>query len=118
MTNNTLIDLSSADLAEQAVTRGEGKFASNGAIVVETGARTGRSPKDRFIVDEPSTSESIDWGDINQPIAAEVFDQLWDRVQVHVGERETFLSHLHVGADPKPLVVRQGELAGAEVAAA
>ena len=72
MTNNTLIDLSSADLAEQAVTRGEGKFASNGAIVVETGARTGRSPKDRFIVDEPSTSESIDWGDINQPIAADV----------------------------------------------
>ena len=100
MTNTTLIDLSSADLAEQAVTRGEGKFASNGAIVVETGARTGRSPKDRFIVDEPSTSESIDWGDINQPIAAEVFDHLWDRVQVHVGERETFLSHLHVGADP------------------
>ena len=101
MTNNTLIDLSSAGLAEQAVTRGEGKFASNGAIVVETGARTGRSPKDRFIVDEPSTSESIDWGDINQPIAAEVFDHLWDRVQVHVGERETFLSHLHVGADPE-----------------
>ena len=101
MTNNTLIDLSSADLAEQAVTRGEGKFASNGAIVVETGARTGRSPKDRFIVDEPSTSESIDWGDINQPIAADVFDHLWDRVQVHVGERETFLSHLHVGADPE-----------------
>ena len=101
MTNNTLIDLSSADLAEQAVTRGEGKFASNGAIVVETGARTGRSPKDRFIVDEPSTSESIDWGDINQAISGEVFDQLWDRVQVHVGERETFLSHLHVGADPK-----------------
>ena len=101
MTTNTLIDLPTADLAEQAVTRGEGKFASNGAIVVETGARTGRSPKDRFIVDEPSTSESIDWGEINQPIAADVFDQLWDRVQVHVTERETFLSHLHVGADPE-----------------
>ena len=54
-------------------------------------------PRISFIVDEPSTSESIDWGDINQPIAAEVFDHLWDRVQVHVGERETFLSHLHVG---------------------
>jgi phosphoenolpyruvate carboxykinase (ATP) len=90
MTTNTLIDLPTADLAEQAVTRGEGKFASNGAIVVETGARTGRSPKDRFIVDEPSTSESIDWGDINQPISADVFDHLWDRVQVHVAERETF----------------------------
>ena len=101
MTTNTLIDLPTARLAEQAVTRGEGKFASNGAIVVETGARTGRSPKDRFIVDEPSTSESIDWGDINQPIAADVFEQLWDRVQVHLSEREKFLSHLHVGADPE-----------------
>ena len=78
MTTNTLIDLPTADLAEQAVKRGEGKFASNGAIVVETGARTGRSPRDRFIVDEPSTSESIDWGDINQPISADVFDHLWD----------------------------------------
>ena len=48
-------NLSSAQLAEQSILRNEGHFASNGAIVVETGARTGRSPKDRFIVDEPST---------------------------------------------------------------
>ena len=68
-------NLSSAQLAEQSILRNEGHFASNGAIVVETGARTGRSPKDRFIVDEPSTSESIDWGEVNQPIDAAVFDR-------------------------------------------
>ena len=92
-------NLTTAELAEHAVVRGEGKFASNGAIVVETGARTGRSPKDRFIVDEPSTSDSIDWGSVNLPIATEVFEHLWDRVQVHLGETETYTSNLHVGAD-------------------
>ncbi len=98
---DTHVNLSSAQLAEQSILRGEGAFASNGAIVVETGARTGRSPKDRFIVDETSTSEFIDWGDINQPIAGDVFDRLWDRVHVHLSENETFLSNLHVGADPE-----------------
>ncbi len=94
-------NLTTASLAEQVMLRGEGRFASNGAVVVETGHRTGRSPKDRFIVDEPSTSEAIHWGPINQPIASDVFDHLWDRVQIHMHERETFVSTLHVGADPE-----------------
>ncbi len=97
----THVDLSRAILAELAVLRGEGRFASNGAIVVETGVRTGRSPKDRFIVDEPSTSDAIDWGSVNQPIAPEIFDALWERVQLHLEGSDTFLSHLHVGADPE-----------------
>lgn len=94
-------DLTPAELAELSVLRGEGRFSASGAIVVETGHRTGRSPKDRFIVDEASTSESIDWGAVNQPIAGEVFDALWERVSLHIAERESFLSHLHVGADPE-----------------
>ena len=99
--SDNYLNLSVPALAEQAVLRGEGRFANNGAIVVETGQRTGRSPKDRFIVDEPSTSDSIDWGTINQPISADIFDALWGRVQVHVQERETYTSTLHVGADPE-----------------
>ena len=84
-------DLSNAELTELIVARGEGKFASNGAIVVETGSRTGRSPKDRYIVDEPSTSESIDWGAVNQPIANEIFAALWDRVETYLKSKERFV---------------------------
>ncbi|MEM6710079.1 MAG: phosphoenolpyruvate carboxykinase [Pseudomonadota bacterium] len=94
-------NLSRAQLAEIAVLRGEGRFTNSGAIVVETGKRTGRSPKDRFIVEEPSTSDAIDWGAVNQPIAPQVFDALWDRVELHLDQRDTFVSELHVGADPE-----------------
>ena len=91
-------DLPSAALAERAVLRGEGRFASNGAVVVATGKRTGRSPKDRFIVHEPASAPHIDWGSVNQPVAPQVFAALWERVQAHLRQRETYVASLHVGA--------------------
>jgi len=97
----TFTDLGVAQLVEMAIHNGEGKLASNGALVVYTGDRTSRHPNDRFIVQEPSTEEAIDWGDRNQPFDSAKFDALWDRVVEYLSGQDTYVANLHVGADPE-----------------
>ena len=69
-------DLGSSELTDIAIQRGEGRLSSTGAFLAVTGRRTGRSPGDRFIVDEPSSSDSIDWGSVNRPIGEDSFNTL------------------------------------------
>ena len=90
--------LSSEELIEEAVKNNEGVIASNGAFSTSTGERTGRSPNDRFIVQEPTTSSLIDWGDINKPFESDKFDLLWDKVDAYLSNKNRYTSNLHVGS--------------------
>jgi len=87
-----------AFLVEQAILRGEGKLSDSGALVVETGKRTGRSPKDKFIVNEQNTTSSVDWNTINQKFDAGKFDALWQKVEQFQAKQDSFISYVHVGA--------------------
>jgi len=92
------LHLSSEELIEEAVNNNEGIIASNGAFSTSTGKRTGRSPNDRFIVQEPTTSDLIDWGDINKPFESSKFDLLWDKVETYLSSKNRYTSNLHVGS--------------------
>lgn len=91
-------NLTRAELVELALQRNEGHLAANGALVCETGHRTGRSPMDRFIVEEDSTRDQIHWGSVNRGISEDKFNALWQRVEDFVRDGDTFQAELHVGA--------------------
>ncbi|MGA2276879.1 MAG: phosphoenolpyruvate carboxykinase (ATP) [Terracidiphilus sp.] len=93
-------NLPAAELVERSLKRGEGQLAANGALVAVTGARTGRSPKDKFTVDDAVTHELVDWGKVNKPFAPEKFEALLERVVEHLSGRELFAQDLYCGADP------------------
>ncbi len=88
-------------LYEHAARRREGMVAEGGPLVVRTGHHTGRSPKDKFIVREPSSEERIWWGKHNQPIEPGFFDRLHRRMLAYLRGKELFVQDLFVGADAR-----------------
>lgn len=98
---NVHFNLSIPELYELSVKRGEGQIVDGGSLVAYTGAHTGRSPKDRFIVKEPSTENFIHWGPVNQPISPEAFDSLYDKVMNYFEGKEIFVRDLYVCAHPE-----------------
>jgi len=93
-------NLSTAELYEDAIRDGDGVIAAAGPLVVRTGKHTGRSPKDKFIVREPSSEANVWWGDVNHPIDEAHYDRLRARLMDHVRDRKLYSQDLFIGAHP------------------
>ncbi|HKW53961.1 MAG TPA: phosphoenolpyruvate carboxykinase [Stellaceae bacterium] len=93
-------NLSVPVLYEYAIRRREGLIGAGGAFVARTGAFTGRTPKDKYIVQEASSKADIWWGDINRPIDESVFDSMVRRLTAYFQGREVFVQDMYGGADP------------------
>ncbi len=96
-----LRNLSPADLIERALLAGEGRLASNGALVCMTGDRTGRSPNDKHLEDTPAIHPHIAWGKVNQPIPPGAFDAALRIAVEHLNaQKRLFAFEGFAGADP------------------
>lgn len=92
-------NLSVCKLIEHAIKKGEGNITSNGALNLNTGKYTGRSPKDRFIVDQESVHNEINWNNVNVPIKQEVFDTIYLRLLAYFQKKDLYVFDGFAGAD-------------------
>ena len=95
-------NLPPARLVEAAVRRREGMLAENGALVAKTGDRTGRSPEDRFIVEDEVTRDKVDWGAVNKPFSTRAFEGILGKATDYLSNLEEFyVVDAYGGADPR-----------------
>ena len=94
-------NLSVAELYEDAIRAGEGMIAAQGPLVVRTGKHTGRSPRDKFIVEEPSSASKIWWGEVNHPISEERYERLRGRLVDYLSDRTLYAQDCFIGAHPQ-----------------
>ncbi|HEX2979911.1 MAG TPA: phosphoenolpyruvate carboxykinase (ATP), partial [Anaerolineaceae bacterium] len=88
-------------LVEEVIKRQEGNLAQAGSVVVTTGLHTGRSPKDKFVVQYPGTDgKQIWWGKVNQPISPDNADRIYHKMLAYLQGRDVFVQDLQVGAHP------------------
>jgi phosphoenolpyruvate carboxykinase (ATP) len=94
-------NLTAAELVEETVLLGQGTLTETGALAIDTGEFTGRSPKDKFTVSDAETESTVWWGDVNIKFDASKFDRLFERVAAYVTNRELYVRDAFVCADPK-----------------
>jgi phosphoenolpyruvate carboxykinase (ATP) len=92
-------NLRRAALYEESIFRGEGRISQGGAIVVNTGKRTARSPNDKYIVRESSSEKQIWWGQYNKPLSPDKFNELFDRLQAFLQAKDVFVQDCFVCAE-------------------
>ena len=94
-------NLSPAKLIQETIEKDQGSLERSGALVIDTGKFTGRSPKDRFIVKDSITEDKVDWGDVNIPFSSEDFDKLYAKVTTHLnGKEELYIRDAYACANP------------------
>ncbi|WP_046242321.1 phosphoenolpyruvate carboxykinase (ATP) [Hymenobacter terrenus] len=93
-------NLTPAELIEHALRNGEGTLTDTGALMADTGKFTGRSPKDRFVVKDANTEDSVWWGDINIPFEADKFDRLHQKMVAYLADKELYVREAYAGANP------------------
>lgn len=98
---NVYWNLTTAALYEEAIRRREGLLSHLGPLVVRTGQHTGRSPRDKYVVDDETTHERVWWGESNQPMSTERFEALFHRLLAYLQGKDIFVQDLFAGADPK-----------------
>ncbi|HNS42157.1 MAG TPA: phosphoenolpyruvate carboxykinase (ATP) [Taishania sp.] len=96
---NQFWNLTPSELVEDTILLGEGILTDTGAIAIETGEFTGRSPKDRFIVCDAKTENAVWWGDINIKFTPEKFDALFDRMKAYMSGKDIYVRDNFVCAD-------------------
>ncbi|WP_266366814.1 phosphoenolpyruvate carboxykinase (ATP) [Tellurirhabdus rosea] len=94
------LNLSPAELVEHALARSEGVLTETGALMCDTGTFTGRSPKDKFIVCDDKTRDTVEWGDINQPFESEKFEQLRLKMLAYLAEKDVYVRYARACASP------------------
>ena len=90
------------DLVKDIIQNGEGVKGLNGSTMIDTGIYTGRSPKDKYIVDEPSSADKVWWGSVNKKIDESIFDELYANVVDYYNsdDSKTYLFDGFAGFDP------------------
>ena len=94
-------NLEPAVLTEKALARGEGQLTNTGALAVLTGKYTGRSPKDKFIVDSEGVHDKIAWGNVNVPTSRETYQAIRSEMVKYLNGKEVYIFDGFAGADPK-----------------
>lgn len=96
---NIFWNLSPAELVEDTIINGQGMLTDTGAIAIETGEFTGRSPKDRFIVCDAKTENAVWWGDVNIKFTEAQFDALYNRVKAYLNGKDVYVRDAYACAD-------------------
>ena len=94
-------NLTPAELVEESIIRGEGVLTDKGALAVDTGKFTGRSPKDKFIVCDSTTEKTVWWGEINIKFDPDKFDRLYEKVCSYFQGKTIYVRDSYACADPK-----------------